>query len=228
MPAHRWVWHDPFSRGAQVGISSVQPLSRVRLFATPWTAARQAFLSITTSRSLLKLTSMELVMSSNHLILSRPLLLPPSVFPSIRVFSSESVLLIRWPEYWSFSFSISPSNEYSELISFGMDWLDLLAVPRDSWESSSTPQVAPKLTQPCRAGGGQRVCSLRWDWASIWRAQTVCLAEKGLCERRLEELTQTLSLLGGMQVKSADPPVTCLDVKLDIPSICVVDWPMNY
>ena len=95
---------------------------------TPWTAACQASLLITNSRSLLKLTSFTLVMPSNHLILCRPLLLPPSVFSSIRVFSNESVLHIRWPMYWSFSFSISPSNEYSGLIAFRMDWLDLLAV----------------------------------------------------------------------------------------------------
>jgi len=99
-----------------------------KLFVTPWTAARQASLSITNSRSLLKLMSIESVMPSNHLILCFPLLLPPSIFPSIRVFSNESVLRIRWPKYWSFSFSISPSNEYSVLISFRMDWLDLLAV----------------------------------------------------------------------------------------------------
>ena len=108
--------------------SSGQSLSRVWLFVTPWTAARQASLSITNSRSLLKLMSIESVMPPNHLILCRPLFLLPSVFPSIRVFSNESVLCIRWPRYWSFSFSISPSNEYSGLISFRMDWLDLLAV----------------------------------------------------------------------------------------------------
>ena len=109
-------------------VQSVQSLSRVRLFAVPWTAAHQASLSITNSRSLLRLTSSELMMSSNHLILCHPLLLPPSIFPSIRVFSNESVLCIRWPKYWSFSFSISPSNEYPGLISFRMDWLDLVAV----------------------------------------------------------------------------------------------------
>ena len=106
---------------------SVQSLSHVRLFATLWTAALQASLSITNSRSLLKLMSIESVIPSNHLILCHSLLLP-SIFPSIRVFSSESVLRIRWPKYWSFSFSISPSNEYSGLISFRMDWLDLLEV----------------------------------------------------------------------------------------------------
>ena len=108
--------------------SSVQLLSRVRLFATPWTAACQASLSIANSWSLLKLMSFELVMPSNHLTLCCPLLLPPSIFPSIRVFLSESVLLIRWSKHWSFSFSISPSNEYSGLISFNMDWFGLLAV----------------------------------------------------------------------------------------------------
>ena len=109
-------------------VSSVQSLSRVQLFKTPWTAACQASLSITNSWSLLKLMSIELVIPSNHLILCHPLLLLPSVFPSIRVFSDESVLHIRWPKYWSSSFSISPSNEYSGLISFRMDWLNLLAV----------------------------------------------------------------------------------------------------
>ena len=108
--------------------SSVRSLSRFWLFATPWTAARQASLSITNSLSLLKLMSTESVMLSNHLILYHPLLLLPSIFLSIRVFSNESALYIRWPKCWSFSFSISPSNEYSGLISFRMDWLDLLAV----------------------------------------------------------------------------------------------------
>ena len=98
------------------------------ILVTPWTAARQASLSITNFRNLLKLMSIESVMPSNHLILCHPLLLPPSIFPSIKVFSNESVLLIKWPKYWSFSFSISPSNGYSGLISFRMDWLDLLAV----------------------------------------------------------------------------------------------------
>ena len=107
---------------------SVQSLSRVQLFAIPWTAAYQASLSITNSWSLLKLVSIESVMPFNHFILCHPRLLLPSIFPSIRVCSKESVLHIRWPKYWSFSFSISPSNEYSGLISFRMDWLDLLAV----------------------------------------------------------------------------------------------------
>ena len=108
-------------------VSSVQPLYLVQLFASPWTVAHQASLSITNSPSLLKLMSIETVMPSNHLILCHPLLLP-SIFPSIRVFSNESALRMRWPKYWSFSFSINPSNEYSGLISFRIDWLDLLAV----------------------------------------------------------------------------------------------------
>ena len=108
--------------------TSVQLLSCVQLFATPWTAGCQASLSITNARSLPKLMSIESVMPSNHLILCRPLLLLPSIFPSIRVFSKESALCIRWPKYWSFSSNISPANEHSGLISFRMDWLDLLAV----------------------------------------------------------------------------------------------------
>ena len=112
----------------EIQFSSVQLFSRVWPFATPWTAARQASPSIINSRSLLKLMSIESVMPSNHLILCRPLLLLPSIFPSIRVFSNESALRIRWPKYRSFSFSISPSNEHPGLISFRMGWLDLLAV----------------------------------------------------------------------------------------------------
>ena len=117
-----WVDHS------FIEFSSVQLLSRVQLFATPWTAAHQASLSITNSQSLLKLMSIKSVMPSSQLILCHPLLLLPPIPPSIRVFSNESVLHIRWPKYWSFSFSISLSNEYSGLISFRIDWLDLLAV----------------------------------------------------------------------------------------------------
>ena len=116
---------------------SVQSLSHVRLFTIPWTTARQASLSITNSRSSPRLMSIELVMPPSHLIFCRPLLLLPPIPPSIRVFSNESTLPIRWPKYWSFSFSISPSKEHPGLISFRMDWLDLLA--RDSQESSPTP-----------------------------------------------------------------------------------------
>ena len=115
---------------------SVHLLSRVRLFLTPWTAAHLASLSITNSQSLLKLISIELVMPYKHLILCCPLLLLPSIFPSIRVFSKESVLCINWPKYWSFNFSISPSNEYSGLISFR---IDSTCSPRDSQEASPTP-----------------------------------------------------------------------------------------
>ena len=121
------LWVSPFCFWWK-GFSSVQSLSCVWLFVTLWTAALQASLSITNFRSLLRLMSIELVMPSNHLILCRPLLLLPSISTGIRVFSDESVLSIWWPKYWSFSFSISPSNEYSRLISFRMDWLDLLAV----------------------------------------------------------------------------------------------------
>ena len=125
-----WTWLTvSFSTlGKFATISSVQSLSHVWLFATPWGAAHQASLSITNSWSLLKLMFIVSVMSSNDLILHCPLLFPPSIFTSIRVFSNESVLCIRWPEYWSFSISISPSSEYSELISYRIDWLDLRAV----------------------------------------------------------------------------------------------------
>ena len=118
--------------------SSVQSLTHIRLFATPWTAARQTSLSIANSWSLLKLISVESVMPSNHLILCCPLLLLPSIFPNIRVFSNESALRSRWPKYWSFSFSISPSNEYPGLISFRM--VGSPCSPRDSQKSSPTPR----------------------------------------------------------------------------------------
>ena len=124
--------------------SSVQSLSHVRLFATPWTVACQASLSITNSWSLLKFMSIESVMPSNHLILCHHLLLPLLILPSIRVFSKESVLHIRWPKYWSFSLNISPSNEYSGLISFTMDWLDLLAV------QGTLSQFLPQSVSPIR------------------------------------------------------------------------------
>ena len=125
----KMIYHANLNpRKAGMALSSVQSLSRVRLFAAPWTAARQASLYIPSSQSLPKLTSIELVIPSNHPILSCLLLLPPSIFPIIRVFSNKSTLRIRWPKYWSFSFSISPSNEHPGLISFRMDWLDLLAV----------------------------------------------------------------------------------------------------
>ena len=131
----------------------VHSLSCVHFFVTPWTAACQAFLSITNSQSLLKLTCIDSVMPSNHLILCCPLLLLPSIFPSIRVFSNESALHIRWPKYWSFSFSISPSNEHPGLISFRMDWLDLLVVQgtlksllQHHSSKPSLPRHCPTLT----------------------------------------------------------------------------------
>ena len=119
--SHKIKRHLFLGRKAMISLSSVQLLSHVQLFVTPWTAAGQASLSITNSRSLLKLMFIESVMPSSYLILCRPLLYPPSIFPSIRIFSIESALRIRWPKYWSFSFSISLSNEYSGLISFRMD-----------------------------------------------------------------------------------------------------------
>ena len=128
--ADKWIrklWYI-YKMEYSVQLSSVQSLSHVQLFATPWIAACQDSLSITNSWSSLKLTSIESVMPSSHLILCRPLLLLPPIPPSIRVFSNELILHMRWPKYWSFSFSISPSNEYSGLISFRMDWLDLFAV----------------------------------------------------------------------------------------------------
>ena len=137
-----WTDHGIAKSSNTFTFSSVQSLSCVRLFAIPWTAACQASLSITNSQRLLKHMSIKLVMPSNHLILCCPLLLLPSIFPSIRVFSSESVLHIRWPKYWSFSFSISPSNEHSGLISFKIDWFDFLEVQGvfSTQESSPTPQ----------------------------------------------------------------------------------------
>ena len=131
--------------------SSVQLLSHVRLFVTLWTAACQASLSITNFQSLLKLMSIESVLPSNHLILCHPLLFPHSIFPSIRLFSNESVLHIRWPNYWSFSLSLSPSNEYSGLISFRIDWLDLLAAKGFSRVFYSTTIQKHQLfgAQPC-------------------------------------------------------------------------------
>ena len=157
-----------------MSLSSLQLLSRVPLFATPWTAAHQDSLSITNSGSLFKVMSIELVMPSNHLILCHPLLLPPSIFPSIRGFSSESVLCIKWPKYWSFRFSISPSNEYSGLISFRMDWLDLLVVQRAlkslfQHHSSETSILrcsaffTVQISHPCMTTG-KTIALTRWTF----------------------------------------------------------------
>ena len=151
---------------------SVQLLSHVRLFVTPWTAACRASLSITNSRSLLKLMSIESEMPSNHLILCCPLLLPPSIFPSIRVFSNESALYIRWPKFWSFSFSISPCNEHSGLISLGIDWFDLLAVQgtvknllRHHSSKASIPQSSAlvQLSHPYMTTG-KTIALTRWTF----------------------------------------------------------------
>ena len=130
------------------GRGSVQSLSCIQLFVTPWSTACQASLSITNSQSLLKLTPIQSVMPSSHLIFCHPLL-PPSVFPSIRVFSNESVLHIKWPKYWSFSFSINPSNEYSGLIAFRMDWFDLLAAPGKGTINQTEQPFQVSSTSPC-------------------------------------------------------------------------------
>ena len=143
--------------------SSVQSLSHVWLFMTPWTAARQASLSITSSRSSSKPMSIESVMPSNHLILSCPLLLLPSILPSIRVFSNESALHISWSKYWSFSFSISPSNEHPGLISFGTDWLDLLAV-QVTLKSPPTPQFKTINSSVLNFLCSQTLTSLHDHW----------------------------------------------------------------
>ena len=145
---------------------------------TPWTAARQSSLSITNSQSLLKLMSIKSVMPSNHLILSRPLLLLPSMFPSFRVFSSESVLHIRWPKYWSFSFSIGPSTEYSELISFRIDWLDLLTVQENSWLSGEE-----LIYQSRRHGFDPWVGKI--PWRRTWQSIPVFLPGKSCGQRSL-------------------------------------------
>ena len=152
------TWHG-------TGIRSVQfSRSVMSDFATPWTAARQASLSITNSRSLIKLMSIEPVMPSNHLILCCSLLLPPSIFPSIRVFSSESVLHIRWPKDWSFSFSISPSNEYSGLISFRIDWLDLLAAQGTLKSLLPTPQFKSVSSSALSFLYGPTLTSIHDHW----------------------------------------------------------------
>ena len=170
---HRWVLLR-FTASTIFIFSSVQSLSRVWLFATPWIAARQASLSITNSRSLLKLMSIESVMPSKHLILCRPLLLLPPIPPSIRVFFNESALRIRWPEDWRFSFSISPSSEYSWLISFRMDWLDLLAVQgtlksllqHHSSKASILGRSAFFIVQLSRPymTTGKTIASIRWTF----------------------------------------------------------------
>ena len=164
--------------------SSVQSLSRVWLFVIPWTAARQSSLSITNSQSLLKLMIIESVMPSNHLILCRPLLLLPSIFPRVRVFSNESLLCIRLPKYWSLSFSISPSNEYSGLISFRTDWFDLLAIQR-TLKSLLQHHSSKASTLRCSAffmvqlahsymTNGKPIAFIRWNFVSKYYNIVLC------------------------------------------------------
>ena len=163
MPPAKSHTHNSFKLCFSLQLFVVPLISHVWLFVTPWTAAYQASLSII-SQSLLKLMSIEPVMPSNHLILCDPFLLLPSIFPSSRVFSNESALCIRWPKYWSFSFSISLSNEYSGLISFRIDWFDLLASPRNSQESSPTPQFKSISSSGLSLLYGQTLTSIHDYW----------------------------------------------------------------
>ena len=150
--------------------SSLQSLSHVRLFVTPWTVAHQASLSITSSQSSSKLMSIESVMPSSHLILCHPLILLPSIFPSIRVFPNESALCIRWPKYWSFSFNISPSNEHPGLISFRMDWLDHLAVQGTLNSLVLSFLYSPALTSICDYWKNHS-----FDYTDLWQQSDWCL-----------------------------------------------------
>ena len=189
-PTKEWTWKDPWQ-------SSVQLLSRVRLFATPWIAACQASLSITNSLSSLKLMSIELVMPSNHSIPCRPLLLP-SIFPTIRAFSNESALHIRWPKYWSFSFNISPSNKHPGLISFIMDWLGLLAVQgtlksllQHHSSKASILQLSAlfiaQLSNPYMTTG-KTIASTRWTFVGkvmslLFNILSMLDTQKNLCDK---------------------------------------------
>ena len=210
--------------------SSVQSLSRVRLFATPWTAARQASLSITNSQSLLKLMSIVSVMPSNHLILCHPLLLP-SIFPSIRVFSNESALHIRWPKYWSFSFNISPSDEYPGEISFRMDWLDLLEVQgtlksllqHHSSKASILRHSASCIVQLSHPYMTARKTIALASWTFV--GKVMCLLFNMLSRLVIDFLQRSKRLLiSWLQSPSAvilEPPkVKPLTVSIVSPSIC--------
>ena len=177
---------NPFS--TQTKESSVQFLSHVGLFPIPWTAARQASLSITNSQSLLKLMSIELIMPSNHLILCLPLLLLPSIFPSIRVFSNKSVLHIRWPKYWSFSFSINPSK-YTGLISFRMDWLDLLPV-QGTLRSLFQHHSSKASVLCCRA-----FLTLQFSHPSMTTGKTIALTRQTFVDKVMSLLFNMLSRL---------------------------------
>ena len=172
-----YICRKPYSvcvNSLSINLASVQLLSHVWLFATPWTAARQASLSITNSWSWLKPMSIESVMPSSHLILCCPLLLLPSIFPSIRVFSNESALCIRWPKYWSFSFNISPSNEHPGLISFRMDWLDLLAV------QGTLKSLLQHHTSKASIFGGSAFFIVQLSHPYMTTGKTIALTKLGL------------------------------------------------
>ena len=225
--AESWlIWKDAAK------FSSVQSLSYVWLFATPWTAACQASLSITSSRSLLKLMSIPSVMPCNHLTLCHPLLLPPSIFPRIRVFSNESVLCTRWPNYWSFSFNISPSSEYWGLISFRMDWLDLFAVQgtlksllqHHSSKSSILQHSAFFIVQPSHPymTTGKTITLTRWTIVS----KVMSLLFNMLSRLVIAFLQRNKCLLiSWLQSPSAvileSPKIKSVTVSIVSPSICL-------
>ena len=197
----------------QRGLTSVQSLSRVRLFATPWIAACQASLSITNFRSSLKLTSIESVMPSSHLILCRPLLLLPPIPPSIRVFSNESTLRVRWPKYWSVSFSIIPSKEYPGLISFRIDWLDLLAVQEtlksllQHHSSKASAFFTVQLSHPYMTTG-KTIAFTRWTFVG--------------------KVTSLLLNVLSRVVITFLPRSKCLLISwLQSPSAVILDWPQE-
>ena len=192
-PIVKELWKFYLKPRLSFEISSVQSLSHFRLFATPWTAARQASLSITNYRSLLKLMSTESMMPSNHLILCLPLLLP-SVFPSIRAFSNESSLCIRWPKYWSFIVIISPSNEYSRLISFRIDWFDLLVVQgtlksllqHHSWKASILRCSAffmAQLSHPYMTTGKTIALTDLWSKSDVFLFKTLSRFDMAILPR---------------------------------------------
>ena len=216
--------------------SSVQSFSHAQLFATPWTAACQASLSITNSQSLLKLMSIESVIPSNHLILCHPLLFLPSILPSIRVFSNESVLCIRWPKYWSFSFSISPSNEYSGLISFRMDWLDLLAVQgtlksllqHHSAKASILRCPASfiiQLSHPYRTTG-ETIALTRWTSFGKVMSQLFNMLSKSVTAVLPRSKCLLISWLQSPSAVILEPPkIKAVTVSIVSPSIChQVKW----
>ena len=197
----------PFLTQRPVQFSSVQSLSRVRLFTTPWAAAHQASLSITNSRSLLKLMSIELVMPSNHLILCRPLLLLPLIFPSIRVFSNESAPHIRWPKYWSFSFSISPSNEYSGLISFMTDWISLQSKGLSRVFSNTTVQKHQFFGAQLSSQSDSLVIPVRTDLMTP-RPSTGTFGNATVIQEKAESPGADKDLTGPPLIPAAPPPTS--------------------